>query len=109
MDISIKDQIKLSVGQGENRFTMSRGSFSYKQKTSRRSETGVVDKDIYSFSCKIIQQLLALSLLFQIRRKNPAGNIKLLLQLFETIHSSSGENQTVAHRRKPTGKLSSDP
>ncbi|MBQ9911915.1 MAG: alpha-glucosidase [Firmicutes bacterium] len=37
MDISIKDHLKLSVGKGENNFTMSRGSFSYKQKTQKRS------------------------------------------------------------------------
>ena len=37
MDISIRDHIRLSVGTGENNFTMSRGSFSYRQRTSRRS------------------------------------------------------------------------
>ena len=37
MDISIKDHLRLSVGKGENNFTMSRGSFSYRQKTQKRS------------------------------------------------------------------------
>ena len=38
MDISIKDRIELSVGEGSNNFTMSRGSFTYRQRINRRSD-----------------------------------------------------------------------
>ena len=47
MDISLKNSIELSIGNGENNFKMSRGHFSYKQKISeRRSLIKLSEKEL---------------------------------------------------------------